>query len=88
MAFLDGVALASPAMTSPGDERFPRPLYESLPWIYMVGGLAALVGSYFLATARLTSVIVGVAGLALLIWGAVIWLRRRDYRDMRERYRG
>ena len=73
---------------SPPQERFPRPLYESLPWIYIVGGLAAVAASYFLTEARVTSVLVGVAGLALVIWGAVIWLRRRDYRDMRERYRG
>lgn len=75
-------------MTRRREERFPRPLYESLPWIYLVGGLAALVGSYFLTSAPVTSVVVGVAGLALVIWGTVIWLRRRDYREMRERYRG
>ena len=75
-------------MTRPREERFPRPLYESLPWIYIAGGLAALAGSYFLARAPVASVLIGVAGLGLLIWGGVIWLRRRDYRDMRERYRG
>jgi hypothetical protein len=75
-------------VTRPREERFPRPLYESLPWIYIVGGLAALAASYFLAQSWITSLLFGAAGLALLIWGAVIWLRRRDYRDMRERYRG
>jgi hypothetical protein len=75
-------------MTRPREERFPRPLYESLPWIYVVGGLAALAGSYFLTQAPLVSWLVGVAGFALVVWGGVIWLRRRDYRDMRERYRG
>jgi hypothetical protein len=75
-------------MTRPREERFPRPLYESLPWIYIVGGLAALASSYFLDQAPIMSILVGVAGLALLIWGGVIWLRRRDYRDMRDRYRG
>jgi uncharacterized iron-regulated membrane protein len=75
-------------MTGSREERFPRPLYESLPWVYLVGGLAALVGSYFLAAAPIASFLVGVAGLALVIWGAVIWLRRRDYRDMQDRYRG
>jgi ABC-type xylose transport system permease subunit len=75
-------------MTGSREERFPRPLYESLPWVYLVGGLAGLVGSYFLTAAPMTSFLVGVAGLALVIWGAVIWLRRRDYRDMQDRYRG
>jgi uncharacterized iron-regulated membrane protein len=73
---------------TPREERFPRPLYESLPWIYLAGGLAALAGSYFLAGVPVASLLVGLAGLALVIWGAVIWLRRRDYRDMRDRYRG
>jgi hypothetical protein len=75
-------------MTGPREERFPRRLYESLPWIYVIGGLAALAGSYFLDAAPATSLVVGAVGLGVLIWGAVIWLRRRDYRDMRERYRG
>jgi hypothetical protein len=75
-------------MTRPREERFPRPLYEGLPWIYVIGGLAALAGSWWLDEAPLTSLLVGAAGLALVIWGTVIWLRRRDYRDMRERYRG
>lgn len=75
-------------MTRPREERFPRPLYESLPWIYVVGGLAAVAASYFLTAAPIMSLFVGIAGLALVIWGSVIWLRRRDYRDMRERYRG
>jgi len=75
-------------MSPPREERFPRPLYESLPWIYIVGGLAAIAGSYFLNEAPVTSLLVGAAGLALLLWGVVIWLRRRDYRDMLDRYRG
>ena len=75
-------------MSRPREERFPRPLYESLPWIYIAGGLAAIAGSYFLNEAPVTSLLVGGAGLAVLLWGVVIWLRRRDYRDMRDRYRG
>jgi hypothetical protein len=75
-------------MTRPREERFPRALYESLPWIYLILGLGALVTSYLLDGAPITSWLVGLAGFASVLWGAVIWLRRRDYRDMRDRYRG
>ena len=75
-------------MTRPKEERFPRPVYESLPWLYVCGGLAALVASYALQRYPVASYLAGVAGFGSLLWGVVIWLRRRDYRDMRARYKG
>jgi hypothetical protein len=75
-------------MTRPKEERFSRPLYESLPWLYVCGGLTALVASYTLQRHPMMSVLAGGAGIAAVLWGIVIWLRRRDYRDMRERYKG
>ena len=62
--------------------RLSRPLYEALPWIYMAGGLAALVASYFQAS-KLLSLILGLPGLIAVIGGVVVALRRRDYRQMR-----
>ncbi len=66
-------------------KRLSRPLYEGLPWVYMACGLAALAGSYFL-TSRLLSLLLGLLGLAGLLGGCVIALRRRDYRQMRANY--
>jgi hypothetical protein len=62
-----------------------RPLYEGLPWLYGVAGLGALVASYF-AASPLASASLGLPGLAALIAGIVVWLRRRGYRRMRASY--
>jgi hypothetical protein len=63
-----------------------RPLYEGLPWLYIVLGIAALIGSYLLATRGALSLGVGAVGLLAILAGAVVLLRRRDYRDMRSQY--
>jgi hypothetical protein len=65
--------------------RLSRPLYEGLPWAYMACGVAALIGSYLLSS-RLLSLLLGLLGLAGLLGGAVIALRRRDYRQLRANY--
>jgi len=65
--------------------RLSRPLYEGLPWVYMACGLAALAGSYLLSS-RLVSLLLGLLGLAGLLGGSVIALRRRDYRQLRANY--
>ena len=69
----------------PAPKRLSRPVYESLPWLYLACGVAASVGSYFLPSGIL-SVIVGFAGLAAVLGGVVILLRRRDYRELRSQY--
>lgn len=69
----------------PSRQRFSRPVYEGLPWFYVVCGIAALVASYLLPSGLL-GVLIGAAGLAALLGGFVILLRRRDYREMRSQY--
>jgi hypothetical protein len=51
----------------------------------MACGLAALAGSYLLSS-RALSLFLGVLGLAGLLGGSVIALRRRDYRQLRANY--
>ncbi len=65
--------------------RLARPLYEVLPGLYVVGGLAALAASYR-ASSALASVVLGLPGLIALLAGVVVWLRRRNYRRMRASY--
>ena len=65
--------------------RLSRPLYEGLPWAYLACGVAALAGSYLLSP-RLVSHALAVLGLAGLLGGSVILLRRRDYRQLRANY--
>jgi hypothetical protein len=69
----------------PAQKRLSRPVYESLPWLYLACGVAACVGSYFLPSG-VFSLIVGFAGIAAVLGGVVILLRRRDYRELRSQY--
>jgi hypothetical protein len=69
----------------PASKRLSRPVYEGLPWFYLACGFAACVGSYFLP-AGVLSLIVGFAGIAAVLGGVVILLRRRDYRELRAQY--
>jgi hypothetical protein len=69
----------------PSAKRFSRPVYESLPWLYMSCGIAASVGSYFLPSGAL-SFLVACIGFAALLVGIVIQLRRWEYRRLRSQY--
>jgi Flp pilus assembly protein TadB len=68
-------------MNPPG-HRFSRPLYEALPYIYILCGLAALTVSY-VHPSKLMSLLLGLPGLAGVLGGVVVVLRRRDYRQMK-----
>jgi hypothetical protein len=63
-----------------------RPVYEGLPWFYMAFGLAALAVSYLLAARGALSLAIGLLGLVALVYGIVVFLRRRDYRALRSEY--
>jgi len=65
---------------------FSRPVYEGLPWIYIICGGAALVASYFLAARSAVSLAAGVLGVLGLVAGIALLLRRRDYRALRSQY--
>jgi Flp pilus assembly protein TadB len=70
---------------SSAHHRFSRPVYEGLPWLYLLGGLLALIASYFQTSSTL-SVLLGLPGFLVLMAGAVVLLRRRAYRRLREQY--
>jgi hypothetical protein len=65
---------------------FSRPVYEGLPWVYIIFGLGALLVSYLLAAHGLLSLVTGLVGIAAILGGIVVLLRRRDYRALRSRY--
>ena len=71
---------------SPRSPHFSRPVYEGLPWFYIIFGVAALVASYLIAARGLLSLTVGLLGLVCVVGGMVVLLRRRDYRALRARY--
>jgi len=67
---------------------FSTPVYESLPWAYIICGVGGLVGSYLFTTVGRTgmSMFVGVLGLILVVGGVMVLLRRRNYRAMHSQY--
>jgi hypothetical protein len=72
-------------MAGMSEQRLSRPLYEALPWVYLLAGLAALTASY-LTRSGLVSAVLGVPGLIATLGGIVVLLRRRGYRKMRADY--
>jgi ABC-type dipeptide/oligopeptide/nickel transport system permease subunit len=65
--------------------RIARGVYESLPYVYMLVGLAAIAAS-FMWRVPVWSGVMGVFGLIALVSGLVLVLRRRDYRIQKRRY--
>ena len=62
-----------------------RPIYESLPWMYLSAGALALLISY-LQTSTALSLVLGLPGLLAVLAGVVVLLRRRSYRQLRAQY--
>jgi hypothetical protein len=68
------------------DQRLARPVYEALPWLYLLCGLAALTASYLVKSSGVMSAVIGLPGLIATLGGIVVLLRRRGYRKMRADY--
>jgi len=62
-----------------------RPVYESLPWVYLGGGAVALLVSY-VETSATVSLVLGLPGWLAVLAGIVVFLRRRGYRRLRAQY--
>jgi hypothetical protein len=61
-----------------------RPLYEFLPYAYMLLGVLLLGGASYVGGGW-TSLIL-LLGMGLLVYGVVLWLKRRDYRRSQNEY--
>ena len=62
-----------------------RPIYELLPYLYMLVGLVLLGAAYLVEAETWPSVFLTVGALSLM-GGLVLWLRRRDYRTRQAEY--
>ena len=62
-----------------------RPIYEFLPYLYMLVGLGLLAAAWFIEMSTLPSVFL-VVGVLSIMAGLVLWLRRRDYRTRQSEY--
>jgi hypothetical protein len=67
--------------------RLARPVYESLPVVYMVIGAAALLVSY-LDSPGIGGKVAFVIGVFAEIAGLTLFLRRQDYRALNREYSG
>ena len=56
-----------------------RPIYESLPYLYMLAGAVSLVASLYINHSYWPTICF-VTGLICLVAGLVVLLKRRDYR--------
>jgi membrane protein implicated in regulation of membrane protease activity len=65
--------------------RVSGPLYESLPYAYIVIGVAAVAASFAWRAAD-WSTILAILGMAAIVGGLVLVLRRRDYRIRKRHY--
>ncbi len=59
-----------------------KPVYELLPYFYLVAGLGSLIASLYLNYWYWPTIGVVVGGL-LVTAGLVLWLKRRDFRQNR-----
>jgi hypothetical protein len=62
-----------------------KPVYESMPYAYAGTGIALMLLSYFDGRGFWSN-FVAFVGLLAVIGGAVIFLKRRDYRRCRTHY--
>ena len=61
-----------------------KPLYEALPYAYMVAGVFSLAASIYVDYWH-WPMIATIVGIGCLVAGLVVFLRRRDYRHNRDR---
>ena len=58
----------------------PKPLYELLPYLYVLIGLVVIGAAAVLARGVPGSSIAFFVGLAIMVLGVVIWMKRRSTR--------
>ena len=62
-----------------------RPLYELLPYLYMLLGAGLLVAAWLVQLQVWPSIFLAAGALSLM-GGLVLWLRRKDYRTKQAEY--
>jgi len=67
------------------ERRLSKPVYESLPWLYAIGGVFALAVGYRLQQGWWSHLFT-LAGIVAVVLAMVVGLRRRDYRATRDEY--
>jgi len=61
-----------------------KPIYESLPYFYLTAGAVSLSASMYLNHWHWPTICF-ITGIATLVGGMVLFLKRRDYRNFDHR---
>jgi hypothetical protein len=62
----------------------PRPVYEALPYLAVGAGLGCFAVAWWVGHAPQS--LLFIAGGALVTVGALLWMKRRDYRATQSGY--
>jgi len=62
-----------------------RPVYEFLPYLYMLVGAVLLTAAWMVQAQVWPSLFLALGALSLM-GGLVLWLRRKDYRTKQAEY--
>jgi drug/metabolite transporter (DMT)-like permease len=62
----------------------PRPVYEALPYAAVVAGVACFATAWWVE--RAPHSLLFIAGGGLITAGALLWMKRRDYRATQAGY--
>ncbi|MGH8130052.1 MAG: hypothetical protein ACRES3_04265 [Steroidobacteraceae bacterium] len=65
--------------------RINRPIYESLPYVYMAIGVAAVAMSFLWRLPPWSDLMAAFGAIAVIV-GLVLALKRRDYRIQKRHY--
>ena len=66
---------ASPSMWIPG------PIYESLPYIYIIGGVLFISGTIYVGLESAAAPLYIACGLVSIVYGAVVFSKRQTRRQ-------
>ena len=58
----------------------PDPIYESLPYLYIIGGVLFISGTLYVGVASNSAALYIACGLISIVYGAFIFRMRQDYR--------
>ena len=63
----------------------PGPIYESLPYLYIVGGVLFVSGTLYVGVASNSAALYIACGLISIIYGTFIFKKRQDARQRSNR---
>ena len=58
----------------------PTPIYESLPYLYVIGGVLFISGTLYIGLNAPGASLYIACGLLSIVYGAVIFAKRQAYR--------